>query len=375
MALPATDAFNRADSTTTLGTADTGQTWVARRGTWGILSNTAYVASGATNDDHAVVDTGVTDYYVTALITASPTNVGLVARHSATDTHYLATYDGSNACTLWKVVSGTYTQLGTASDTLAAGDTLGIKCVGSTIQYLRNDVVKITATDSALTGTYVGMRLGATTSASRYDAFSALVPVATLASDAFNRADSAVTMGTADTGQTWTPLSGTWGIVSNTAYGVTAVDGDVTIVDTGVTDGTAYATLTGTSGSTYPCIVGRGTDNNNYYQVVMMAQGQANIYKKVAGTVTQLTTVNDTFANGNTLGIRCSGTTISYLRNGSVITSVTDSSLTTGTKWGLRTGGGASVVRFDDFMMTGTALPLAPLFRARTVAIRRASVI
>ena len=47
-----TDSFDRADSTTTLGTTDTGQTWTyhAASGgssTWGIRSNAAYKVSGA----------------------------------------------------------------------------------------------------------------------------------------------------------------------------------------------------------------------------------------------------------------------------------------------------------------------------------------
>lgn len=44
------DSFSRADSTATLGNANTGQAWVATTGTWGISSARGYAVSNTSND-------------------------------------------------------------------------------------------------------------------------------------------------------------------------------------------------------------------------------------------------------------------------------------------------------------------------------------
>jgi len=52
------DSFDRANNVASLGTADTGQVWVPRVGTWGIRNNKAYQPSGATHSI-ATVDSGM----------------------------------------------------------------------------------------------------------------------------------------------------------------------------------------------------------------------------------------------------------------------------------------------------------------------------
>lgn len=54
------DTFTRADSNTSLGDADTGQTWEAIAGTWGIASNKGRLVS-APNGAIAVVDAEMAD--------------------------------------------------------------------------------------------------------------------------------------------------------------------------------------------------------------------------------------------------------------------------------------------------------------------------
>ena len=56
--LRVSDSFNRGNSTTTMGTADTGQAWGYFVGTWGISSNRAYCVSDA-NARGARISTGL----------------------------------------------------------------------------------------------------------------------------------------------------------------------------------------------------------------------------------------------------------------------------------------------------------------------------
>lgn len=59
------DSFNRANSTTGLGTADTGQSWVPITGVLGITSNEAYLVSG---DALSIIGFGSVTMKVTAFV-------------------------------------------------------------------------------------------------------------------------------------------------------------------------------------------------------------------------------------------------------------------------------------------------------------------
>jgi hypothetical protein len=162
-----TDSFERANNATTLGTADTGQTWVTDSGTWGILGGKAYVPAGG-NDRSAVVDALTADCVVTA-----------------------------------------------------------------TIEHGVETAIAATVTDT------------------------------------FTRADSATTMGNAETGQTWVPFIGTFGIASNKAYLVTSGSFRSNVITSGLADCTVEADITysGTNGG--DGIVFRAVDINNYLYVTL----------------------------------------------------------------------------------------------------------
>lgn len=67
------DTFTRTDSTSTLGTSETGSaTYTARAGTWGISSNAAYTTA-TTGPAYATVDAGTADCAITVKVTASLT--------------------------------------------------------------------------------------------------------------------------------------------------------------------------------------------------------------------------------------------------------------------------------------------------------------
>ncbi|MFC5472193.1 hypothetical protein ACFPPD_26265 [Cohnella suwonensis] len=59
------DLFNRADSSSTLGSAVVGGAWTAANGTWGISSNEAYSVSDATNNIAVLPTVGTGNYIVT----------------------------------------------------------------------------------------------------------------------------------------------------------------------------------------------------------------------------------------------------------------------------------------------------------------------
>jgi hypothetical protein len=114
------DSFDRSNSTTSLGTADTGQAWTAANGTWGISSNKAYLVS-ATGQAVATVNAEIADIEMTCDITLSSTNnradTGLVLRF-IDNNNYLVVVIGKvgnnatdNTFQMFKRDGGTFTQL------------------------------------------------------------------------------------------------------------------------------------------------------------------------------------------------------------------------------------------------------------------------
>jgi hypothetical protein len=74
-----------------------------------------------------------------------------------------------------------------------------------------------------------------------------------------------------------------------------------------------------------------GAGNYSYY-AVWQNDGQWGLYKTVAGVgdADLIAPTNRTFSTGDTIEIRASGTTISFYHNGTLVQSVTDSSLASG---------------------------------------------
>lgn len=168
-------------------------------------------------------------------------------------------------------------------------------------------------------------------------------------SDLFNRADSAVSMGNADTGQAWANLLGTWGILSNRAYNAVGSADASAGIEAGATDVTVTATIvTRDAGS---CVIARAQDTANYY-LVLNASGGTNtiLYKKVAGAYTQLGSTVTGGTEGDVIALKATGTAIKAYRNTIEIISVTDGALTTGTKAGLRAD--TAGAKFDTFSVT-----------------------
>lgn len=118
MATPViTDEFNRANSTSNLGSCDQGIAWVQQIGTWGITSNSAYSPVSGT-PAVATLNHGWSDGAVNVVLPAQPGNgqgAGVALRLSDTSNFWFAFYytsgGGSQLFYLRKRVAGADTDL------------------------------------------------------------------------------------------------------------------------------------------------------------------------------------------------------------------------------------------------------------------------
>ncbi|MFE2563048.1 hypothetical protein [Streptomyces mirabilis] len=163
-----TDDFNRANGAP-------GANWVDGTGLWTIVSNQLSSGSAggtiviraatamATNDNSA---------QVTIAATAAVSH-GIWARGNTGFTQgYLWRNDGSS-WTLFSVVGGSFTSIGSYAAAAVAGDVVKVQAVGSTIKGFVNGIARVTVTDTAVTtGTSVGLRAESTNSL-RFDDFTA----------------------------------------------------------------------------------------------------------------------------------------------------------------------------------------------------------
>jgi hypothetical protein len=184
--------------------------------------------------------------------------------------------------------------------------------------------------------------------------------IAALLRDTVARADSASSAGTTDTGQAWSALAGTWGVASNKLYRVgTGTTDSVLSVDVGAAWSQYSATVK--TSSEYPGLAFDITDASNFYMVISadvsggIWAGAVQLYKCVSGSYTKL--ADNTNAPSNTgaetsFEIRRNASTrqINIYINSSLGITVTDSSLATTNKVGLRfqTNLGTNTARWSN---------------------------
>lgn len=167
------DNFNRADSTTSMGSTSTGGLpWTPLRGTWGISSNRAYVATSQARN-YVVVDCGHYDVSVSVKVPVAQADGGVAIRMTVAGS--LVTGITANLSGLYQEVSNTLTQIATFSSSFANGDLMTIKAVGSAITVYKNGAQVGSATNSTnLTATSHGLRDSVGTTA-RFDDFAVAV--------------------------------------------------------------------------------------------------------------------------------------------------------------------------------------------------------
>lgn len=177
--------------------------------------------------------------------------------------------------------------------------------------------------------------------------------VLTVVSDTFTRADSAATLGSAETGQAWTANAGTWGISSNKGYVATAGGAnDIATVNAGVADCSVQVTITA-GAITGQGVILRLTDVNNYVYCFASDSTHLVIGTDVASSFNTLANQAYSWSSGDTLKVVLSGQSVSAYVNGALITSTTTSVNQSATKHGLlSTAAAAATSRWDNFLVT-----------------------
>jgi hypothetical protein len=171
--------------------------------------------------------------------------------------------------------------------------------------------------------------------------------------DTFTRADSALTLGSAETGQPWVVIgTDVFGISTNRAYLVSGGGTSgrrVAYIDTGAASGTLQVRAA-SSGASWN-VDFRITDGLNFYQITTISATTVNWNKVVAGTATLLgTNAALTIADADLWAVVMNASTITIKQNGvTVIGPTADATFTTQTKHGFGQGVAAGTLRFDDY--------------------------
>ena len=158
------DDFNRADTDAGLGTATTGQTWIADIGTLGIVSNRVKRV-GSVN--RSLIEVGQRDMYVSIKVGGTAASGHAVYARWADQNNYYAFDMGGDGLQpkLNAKMGGTDLILSIAYP-MSIGDRYGVRVKdriggGATLEVMVNDVVKqtINHTDSTIVGTKAGILL------------------------------------------------------------------------------------------------------------------------------------------------------------------------------------------------------------------------
>jgi hypothetical protein len=196
-----TDDFARPDS------SNLGTDWAEVSGDWAILSGQLSPGSaGGTIILRLATPMATSDHFVQVTIAATTAaSHGVWARGNSNITSgYLWRTDGTE-WTLFAVVGGSFTAIGSYTAAAAPGDVAKLQAVGSTISAYVNGVLRVSVVDTSVTtGTGVGLR-GESTSAIRYDTFSA------------GDVSAGATLGTASSTETAQPLTGSKSATLGTA--------------------------------------------------------------------------------------------------------------------------------------------------------------
>jgi hypothetical protein len=186
------DSFDRPDST------NLGVDWAEVSGDWAILGGQLSPGtSGGTIILRLATPIATSDHFVQVTIAATTAaSHGVWARGNSNITSgYLWRTDGSQ-WDLFAVVGGSFTVIGSYIAPAAPGDVAKLQVVGSAITAYVNGVLRVSVVDSSVTtGTSVGLR-GESTSAIKYDSFSA------------GDVSAGATLGTAGSTESAQPLTG-----------------------------------------------------------------------------------------------------------------------------------------------------------------------
>lgn len=172
--------------------------------------------------------------------------------------------------------------------------------------------------------------------------------------DTFVRGDSAVSLGTATSGGTYTASSGTWGISTNRAYPVAS--GRV-LAAAGSANHEVSCRFLDMTTAVQQWLICRAVDGSNYWrcgQISPAASGlmAITLQSVVSGSVSVNTSIGQ-FQRGDTLTLRAIGVMLYVFVNGKFVASYLMTTALTGTSFGMQANTGA-----NTFMKNLTCIAL-----------------
>ena len=149
-----TDNFNRADS------SDLGANWTESQGDFQILTNVLDIVSLTTSWAVAKHNTALSsaNHYVQANVnretSGNQVGPGMVGRFADTSNYYYCKVDisGIDDQRIYKIVTGTRTSLGEASDDWNNGSVMKLEIDGSSLKMYEGATLRVSVTDTAITG-------------------------------------------------------------------------------------------------------------------------------------------------------------------------------------------------------------------------------
>lgn len=152
-----TDDFNRADSTTSPGSSSEGWSWVEEHEALGISSNQIYNTGAGFTNAAARADSalGSDDHYAQIQrtdTTSGTANVGPCVRfESGARSYYFANWRDGGGAGIYRVVTGSFSQLTSDLTAEAAANTYKLDMAGNDLEAFRNGVSDSTYTDTDAT--------------------------------------------------------------------------------------------------------------------------------------------------------------------------------------------------------------------------------
>lgn len=178
----------------------------------------------------------------------------------------------------------------------------------------------------------------------------------TVVTDTFTRANSNVSLGTADSGQSWVAALGTWGISTNRGALITADGGGINLahIDSTKANATCQVTFTGAAAAGQSWLIFRFVDTSNYLLVSAQDSATVKLFSVVAGSFAELGTAAQAWADGDIVAATFSGTSITVSVNAVSKITASSSVNTSATKHGIGTGGaGGPANLFDNYTVVG----------------------
>lgn len=162
------DNFNRANSSSSPGKANTGHNWYTTGvGVWGIVDNRLKMLSGSGNG-RCLVDFKLSNVQIRAIMTGDLSNQRIIFRYVDDSNEWFI-----NGNTLVKRVNGTVTAVASLLTTPKSGDTISIVLRGPAIAVYVNETHQSTITDSTFqTATTFGLFSASPTTVGYFNYFS-----------------------------------------------------------------------------------------------------------------------------------------------------------------------------------------------------------